>query len=39
MTRWSRHELRFRVDSDLVLFGYSDKAAEEKLNIYKESNR
>lgn len=35
----SWHELRFRADSDLVLFGYSDKAAQEKLNIYKESNR
>jgi gentisate 1,2-dioxygenase len=26
----------FRADSELVLFGFSDKAAQEKLNLYKE---
>lgn len=27
---------RFRADTQLVLFGYSDKAAQEKLNLYRE---
>lgn len=34
----SWHELVLRADSQLVLFGYSDKAAQEKLNLYKELN-
>jgi gentisate 1,2-dioxygenase len=29
---------RFRSQSQLVLFGYSDKACQEKLNLYKEEN-
>jgi len=29
--------LRLRARSDLVLFGYSDKAAQQKLNLYRES--
>ena len=29
---------RFRAQSQLVLFGYSDKACQEKLNLYKEEN-
>lgn len=29
-------ELRLRAASDLVLFAYSDKAAQEKLNLYRE---
>jgi gentisate 1,2-dioxygenase len=28
----------FKADSALVLFGYSDKACQEKLNLYKEEN-
>lgn len=28
--------LRLRARSDLVLFGYSDKAAQQKLNLYRE---
>ncbi|WP_242415232.1 gentisate 1,2-dioxygenase [Sphingomonas panni] len=32
----SWHDLRLRADSDLVLFGYSDRAAQEKLNLFKE---
>lgn len=28
----------FRATSQLVLFGYSDKACQEKLNLYKEEN-
>lgn len=34
----SWHELRLAATSELVLFGYSDKAAQEKLNLYKENN-
>jgi gentisate 1,2-dioxygenase len=34
----SWHELRLQAGSTLVLFGYSDKAAQEKLNLYKEQN-
>lgn len=34
----SWHELRLKADSDLVLFGYSDRAAQEKLHLYKELN-
>ncbi|MFT3966175.1 MAG: gentisate 1,2-dioxygenase [Sphingobium sp.] len=34
----SWHELRLKADSQLVLFAYSDKAAQEKLNLYKEQN-
>jgi gentisate 1,2-dioxygenase len=34
----SWHELRLQATSTLVLFGYSDKAAQEKLNLYKEQN-
>jgi gentisate 1,2-dioxygenase len=30
--------LRFTADSQLVLFGYSDKACQEKLNLYGEEN-
>jgi gentisate 1,2-dioxygenase len=32
----SWHEVRFEADADLVLFGYSDKAAQESLNLYRE---
>ena len=28
----------FKAESRLVLFGYSDKACQEKLNLYKEEN-
>ena len=28
----------FKAESQLVLFGYSDKACQEKLNLYKEEN-
>ena len=28
----------FKAASRLVLFGYSDKACQEKLNLYKEEN-
>lgn len=31
---WSR--LTLRADNELVLFGYSDRAAQEKLNLYRE---
>lgn len=31
-------EVVFRAQSQLVLFGYSDKACQEKLNLYKEEN-
>jgi gentisate 1,2-dioxygenase len=31
-------EVRFSADTDLVLFAYSDKAAQEKLNLYREWN-
>ena len=31
-------EVVFRASSQLVLFGYSDKACQEKLNLYKEEN-
>lgn len=30
--------VRFKAQSRLVLFGYSDKACQEKLNLYKEDN-
>ena len=30
--------LRFKAASRLVLFGYSDKACQEKLNLYREEN-
>jgi gentisate 1,2-dioxygenase len=30
--------LRLKADSRLVLFGYSDKACQEKLNLYREDN-
>lgn len=30
---------RFRAHSQLVLFGYSDKACQEKLNLYREEDR
>jgi gentisate 1,2-dioxygenase len=30
--------LRFSAQSQVVLFGYSDKACQEKLNLYKEEN-
>lgn len=29
--------VRFRAESDLVLFGYSDRAAQEKLGLYREA--
>lgn len=32
----SWQELRLTADSELVLFGYSDKAAQEKLGLFKE---
>jgi gentisate 1,2-dioxygenase len=32
----SWNEVRFQAKSDLVLFGFSDKASQEKLNLYKE---
>jgi gentisate 1,2-dioxygenase len=31
-------EVRFSADTDLVLFAYSDKASQEKLNLYREWN-
>lgn len=34
----SWHEIRFKADSDLVLFACSDRAAQEKLALYKEQN-
>src|SRR3546814_14037502 len=33
---WS--ELRLEADDELVLFGFSDRAAQEKLNLYREYN-
>ncbi len=33
---WTR--LRFEADDTLVLFGYSDRACQEKLNLYREEN-
>lgn len=32
----SWHQLVLQADTDLVLFGYSDKAAQMKLNLYRE---
>jgi len=32
----SWNELRLQAGSDLILFGFSDKASQEKLNLYKE---
>ncbi len=29
---------RFRADTELILFGYSDKACQEKLDLYREEN-
>jgi gentisate 1,2-dioxygenase len=34
----SWNETRFHAASDLVLFAYSDKASQEKLNLYREWN-
>jgi gentisate 1,2-dioxygenase len=34
----SWNEVRFRATTQLVLFGFSDKAAQEKLNLYREFN-
>lgn len=34
----SWHTVRIRADSELVLFAFSDKAAQQKLNLYKEEN-
>ncbi|MGE3744824.1 MAG: gentisate 1,2-dioxygenase [Sphingomonadaceae bacterium] len=34
----SWHEVAFTASSELVLFGYSDKASQEKLSLYKEQN-
>ncbi len=34
----SWHEVVLAAGSELVLFGYSDKAAQEKLGLYKEQN-
>lgn len=33
---WTR--LRFEADETLVLFGYSDRACQEKLNLFREEN-
>jgi gentisate 1,2-dioxygenase len=33
----SWHELRVQADRDLVLFGFSDRAAQEKLMLYREA--
>lgn len=33
----SWQELRLRAESDLVLFGFSDRAAQEKLGLFRES--
>lgn len=33
----SWHELRLRAATDLVLFGYSDRAAQDKLGLFRES--
>jgi len=32
----SWNEMRLQASSDLILFGFSDKAAQEKLNLYRE---
>lgn len=32
----SWHELSLKADSELVVFGFSDKASQEKLHLYKE---
>ena len=32
----SWRELQIKADTELVLFGFSDKASQEKLHIYKE---
>jgi gentisate 1,2-dioxygenase len=32
----SWNEVRLKADTDLVLFGFSDKASQEKLNLYRE---
>jgi gentisate 1,2-dioxygenase len=32
----SWHALRLRADRRLVLFGYSDRAAQEKLGLFRE---
>lgn len=32
----SWNELRLQADSDLILFAFSDKASQEKLNLYRE---
>lgn len=34
----SWHELRLTADTELTLFAYSDRAAQEKLNLFKELN-
>lgn len=34
----SWHTLRLQARSELVLFGYSDKAAQERLGLFKEAN-
>lgn len=34
----SWHELTLHADSQLVLFGYSDRAAQEKLHLYREQH-
>lgn len=34
----SWHQLVLRADTQFVLFGYSDKAAQQKLNLFKEEN-
>ena len=34
----SWRQVVFKAESQLVLFGYSDKACQEKLNLYKEEN-
>ena len=35
----SWHALELRADSRLVLFGYSDRAAQEKLRLFREERR
>jgi gentisate 1,2-dioxygenase len=32
----SWNEVQLQADSDMILFGFSDKASQEKLNLYKE---
>jgi gentisate 1,2-dioxygenase len=35
----SWHEVQLHADDELVLFGYSDRAAQDKLDLYRELNK